>query len=120
MHSFPIYILDLSGEDVVVFPDDRRDLDHTEYWETTVAALVAAHYRVPVRPLKRLPYCQRRARIVLRSGQAIAWYGERQSKRLLRIISRAVGIPSLQWGHDEHEQRLEFHVAEFKGLLAGV
>lgn len=117
MPSFPIYILDLSGADYVAYPDDRLDVPHSDFWKSTVAAIVAAHFQLPVKRLLNLPYCQRRVRIVVRDEEAVAYYGERQSKKLLRLIAKSVGLPELEWRSDEHEQRLEFDVAEFERLV---
>ena len=117
MPSFPIYILDLSGDDFVAYPDGRLDLPHADFWKSTVAAIVAAHFQLPVKRLLNLPYCQRRARIIVRDDEAVAYYRERQSQKLLKTISKTVGLPDLEWRSDEHEQRLEFDVAEFERLV---
>lgn len=49
--------------------------------------------------------------------EAVIYFGERHTKKLLRSISESVGLPELQWRFDEHEKRLEFDVAEFERLL---
>ena len=116
--SFPVYILDLSGEDRIVFPENREDLSHSEFWETVVTGIVAQHYRIAVARLENLPYCQRRARIVLaRNKPPIVYYGEQQSDELLAAIAAAVEIPDLQWRYDDHEKRLEFDVLELRQLI---
>jgi hypothetical protein len=61
--TYPIYILDLHGEELVVFPKDKADISHSEFWERTVAPLLAKHVSIPLKPLLNLPYCQRRARV---------------------------------------------------------
>ena len=116
--SFPVYILDLSGTDRVVYPNGRLDIPHADFWKGTVAAIVADHFDLQVKRLLNLPYCQRRARIVVREDDAaVAYYGERQSKKLLKLIAKSVGLPNLEWRPDEHEQRLDFDVVEFERLL---
>ena len=115
--TFPIYILDLSGVDHVVHPDGLLDVPHADFWKATVAAIVATHFGLSVKRLLNLPYCQRRARIVVRDDEAVAYYGERQSKKLLKLIAKSVGLPHLEWRSDEHEQRLELDVAEFERLV---
>lgn len=114
--TYPIYILALDGEDVAVFPKDKADISHSEFWEQTVAPFVAKHFSVPLKPLLNLPYCQRRARV---SSQGLVFYGECRTKRLLRKISKATGEIDLRWALDEHESRLPFDVQEFERLLAG-
>ncbi len=114
--TYPIYILDLHGEELVVFPRDKADIPHSEFWEPTVAPLLAKHFSIPLKPLLNLPYCQRRARI---SSKGLVFYGERPNKKLLRAISKATGEVDLQWAFDDHEARLPFDVQEFKRLLAG-
>ena len=114
--TFPIYILDLHGKDVVVFPKDKPDIPHSDFWEQTVAPLLAEHLSIPLKPLLNLPYCQRRARV---SSKGLVFYGEKQSTTLLRKISKATGETDLRWAYDEHEVRLPFDVMEFKRLLAG-
>jgi hypothetical protein len=114
--TYPIYILDLPGEELVAFPKDKADISHSDFWEQTVAPLVAKHFSIPIRPLLNLPYCQRRARI---SAKGLVFYGERQSSRLLGAISKAIGEANVRWALDEHEVRLPFDVQEFKRLLAG-
>lgn len=112
--TYPIYILDLGGEeDAIVFPEGKADLDHCDFWEETVARIVARHLRLPLHELMNLPYCQRRARI---SGN-IVYYGEQPGRKLLRQIEKAVGATGLQFMHDEHEKRLEYDVLAFTSLL---
>lgn len=72
--------------------------------------------RSPTARLLNLPYCQRRARV---SSKGLVFYGERQSKQLLRKISKATSEVDLRWAFDEHETRLPFDVQEFERLLAG-
>ena len=84
----------------------------------TVAAIVATHFGLSVKRLLNLPYCQRRARIVVREDEAVVYYGERPSKKLLKLIAKSVGMPHLEWRSDEHEQRLDFDVAEFRRVVA--
>lgn len=118
MPSFPIYILDFDDVTEIVFPPARNDIGHTEFWENTIAARVAKQHGLPVTPLKNLPYCQRRARIVTKTKSAFVLFGEKQTKPLLKQISEAVSIARLAWRFDEHESRLPFDVAEFHRLLA--
>src|SRR5262249_37786613 len=81
--SYPIYILDLGSKDyTIVFPEGKVDLDHSAFWEATVARLVARHFHLPLEEVANLVYCQRRARI---NGK-IVYYGERTTKRLLKLI----------------------------------
>ena len=111
--SFPIYILDLGGEDdAIVFPEDKADFDHCDFWDKSVSRVVARHFRLPLEELVNLPYCQRRARI---SGNAI-YYGERPVRKLLRQIEKAVGATGLRFVYDDHEKRLEYDVMEFTAL----
>lgn len=111
--SYPIYILDLGGKDfVIVFPDGKADLDHSDFWERTVARLVARHFHLPLEEVVNMPYCQRRARI---NGKTV-YYGETPSKKLLKLIEKAVGEKGLKFAHDDHEARLEFDVQEFAAL----
>ena len=109
---YPIYVLDLGGEATIVFPDDKADLDHCDFWEATVARIVAHHFHLPLEELLNLPYCQRRARI---SGNVV-YYGERATKGLLRQIETAVGATGLRFVYDDHEMRLAFDVSEFAAL----
>jgi hypothetical protein len=113
--SYPIYIFDEGQEDYLnVFPEGKEDLNHSDYWEATVARMVARYLKLPVEDLLNLPYCQRRARI---SGDTV-YYGERQTKKLLKSIVKAVGEPGLKWGYDEHEQRLTYDCHDFAVLLS--
>ena len=113
--TYPIFILDLGGEDdAIVFPEGKADLDHCDFWEETVARIVARHLRLPLHELMKLPYCQRRARI---SG-SVVYYGEQPGRKLLRQIEKAVGATGLRFVYDDHEKRLVFDVLEFADLLA--
>lgn len=103
--SYPIYLLDLGGDEyAIVFPEGKADLDHTDFWEKSVARIVARHFGMSVEDLLNLPYCQRRARV---SGK-IVYYGERTSRKLLKLIEKAVGETGLRFVHDDHEARLEY------------
>ncbi len=75
---------------------------------------MAGHFKLNVEDLKNLPYAFRRARI---AGQNVL-YGERTSKKLLRLIEKAVREKGLRFVFDEHEQRLPFDVEAFAALLA--
>ncbi|MBY0460865.1 MAG: hypothetical protein K2V38_26395 [Gemmataceae bacterium] len=115
MKSYPIYLLDMGGDATIVFPDGKADLDHSDFWEATVARIVARELHLPLEALVNLPYCQRRARI---SGNVV-YYGERATKGLLRQIEKAVGATGLRFVYDDHETRLEFDVMEFTALCQG-
>ena len=111
--SYPIYILDLGEKDyTIVFPESKVDLDHCDFWENTVARIVARHFRLPLDELVNLPYCQRRARI----SSEIVYYGVKSTKRLLRTIEKAVDETGLRFVYDDHEKRLEYDVQEFTVL----
>ena len=113
--NFPIYILELDGKDLVVFPQDKADISHSDYWEQKVVAIIAQKFGISDKRLMNIPYCQRRARI---SSKGFVFYGEKQTKTLLRTISKATGETNLQWAFDEHESRLPFDVLEFKRLIS--
>ena len=114
MKTYPIYILDLDGNDKVVFPKEKSDLSHSEFWEETVAGLVAAHFGIPRGPLTNLPYCQRRARI---SSNGSVYFGEQQTNKLLNLIATAVGAKKLSWVYDDHEKRLPLDISEFERMI---
>ncbi len=64
MTSYPVYLLRLGDKTVIVAPDEREDVGHTDFWEQKVAAIVGSHFHIPVEKLLNLPYCQSRARVV--------------------------------------------------------
>ncbi len=113
MISFPIYILKLGGEIKFVFPEDRKDIGHTDFWEEKVAKIVAVHHKIPLNKLIDLPYCQRRARVV---GTKV-YYGERPDPALLKAIRLALGDDRLVFAYDDHEKRLRGDVLEFRRLV---
>jgi len=76
--------------------------------------MVAKHYRIPLKPLENLPYCQRRARV---TSSGLVYYGEKQTKKLLLAIKKALGESELTWVFDDHEMRLPEDVSEFNQLL---
>jgi len=109
MMNYPIYIL----EDLIVFPEGKKDLGHCEFWENTVHKIVAEFYHIPAKKLFNLPYCQRRARICL--GKV--YYGEEFKQSLLKNIIKAVH-EDLEFAYDEHECRLAYDVRVFNRLIA--
>jgi hypothetical protein len=113
MQSYPIYLLKLGDTIQVVFPEDKEDIGHTEYWENVVSHLVAKHYRIPQAELANLPYCQRRARVV---GDSCL-YGGKADPTLLNQIRQAVGHGDLVFVYDDHEKRLRGDVLEFRRLV---
>lgn len=113
MKTYPIYILNLGGKLSVVFPEDQRDVGHSDFWETTASEIVAEHYGIPRRLLINLPYCQRRARIV---GNVI-YYGGKPTPKLLRLIRTATGNRKLVFAYDDHEKRLRHDVGELRRLI---
>ena len=114
MTNYPIYIVDLNEKNLVVFPEMKAEKSHSDFWEEVVAKIVAKHFGIPLQRLLNLLYCQRRARI---SSKGLVFYGEKQTKILLRTISKATGETNLRWAFDEHEARLPFDVMEFKRLI---
>ena len=102
--GFPLYILDDDTLIVVV-----SDMSHCEFWESTVAAIVAKERGLPLSAILNLPYCQRRARIV---GNSL-YCGEEVSPALLRSIEAATER-TLKLIYDEHETRCLISVAEFR------
>ena len=110
--SYPIYILDLGAKDTIVFPEGKVDIDHSDFWEKTVARIVARYFHLPIEELLNLPYCQRRSRI---NGKKV-YYGEKPLKKLLRLIEKAVGEKGLQFAYDDHEKRLNYDVQDFTSL----
>jgi hypothetical protein len=111
--SFPIYLLSLGEETVIVAPEGRQDVGHSDFWEATVAGIVARHFRVPVAKLLNLPYCQRRARVV---GNVV-YYGGTHDPELLERIRAALGDPGLKFAYDAHERRLREDVRQFRRLV---
>ena len=102
--GFPLYILDDDTLIIVV-----SDTSHCDFWESTVAAVVAEKHELPLPAILNLPYCQRRARIV---GNRL-YCGEEVSPALLRSIEAATGR-TLKLIYDEHETRCLISVAEFR------
>ena len=102
--GFPLYILDDDTLIVVV-----SDMSHCEFWESTVAAIVAKERGLPLSAILNLPYCQRRARIV---GNSL-YCGEEVSPALLRSIEAATER-TLKLIYDEHETRCLISVADFR------
>ena len=105
--GFPLYILDDDTLVVLV-----SDMSHCDFWESTVAAIVAEKHGLRHSVLLNLPYCQRRARIV---GNRL-YCGEEVSPALLRSIEAATGR-KLNLIYDEHETRCPVSVAEFTSLV---
>ena len=105
--DFPLYILD--DDTLVVVVDD---MSHCDFWESTVASVVAEERGVPLSAILNLPYCQRRARIV---GNRL-YCGEEVSPVLLRSIEAAAGR-TLRLIYEEHETRCPISVAEFTSLV---
>jgi len=113
MTIFPIYLLRFGKNWTVVFPDERADIGHTDFWEQTVSHIVAKHYRIPQKNLLNLPYCQRRARVI---GNNV-FYGGKHDPALLQSIRKALGDNSLVLAQDDHEKRLRADVLEFRRLV---
>jgi hypothetical protein len=111
--SFPIYLLCFDDQWTVVFPQDRSDLGHTDFWEQSVSQIVANYYGIPAKKLANLPYCQHRARIV---GDK-AYYGEDHNRKLLQVVRKAVGNKKLVFDYDDHEKRLLLDVLAFNKLV---
>lgn len=105
--GFPLYILDDDTLVIVV-----SDMSHCDFWESTVAAIVAEERGLRMSDILNLPYCQRRARIV---GNRL-YCGEEVSPALLRSIEAATGR-HLTLVSDEHEARCSISVADFTSLV---
>lgn len=113
MTSFPLYLLKLGDNWQVVFPEDKADVGHTDFWEQTVSKLVAKHFNIPASRVANLPYCQRRARVV---GDMV-YYGGKPAPFLLRLIRQSLRNKKLVFVHDDHERRLREDVREFSRLV---
>ncbi len=115
MKTFPIYLLEIKKEIRVVFPENREDVSHVDFWEKVVVHILASELKISFRSLELYPYCQRRARV--NPDQNVVYYGEKQTRKLLLKIREAVNIPDLEWRFDDHETRTEYDLASFNGLL---
>jgi hypothetical protein len=113
MDTYPVYLLRLGKQWKVVFPENKEDLGHTDFWEQSVSRLVAKHFQIPQVKLANLPYSQRRARIV---GNT-AYYGGRPEPEVLQAVREATGNGDLVFCFDEHERRLTEDVREFRRLV---
>ena len=51
MNSYPIYLLQLGKRWRVVFPKDKEDIGHCDFWEESVSHLVADFFQVPQKPV---------------------------------------------------------------------
>lgn len=113
MDTYPVYLLRLGKKWNVVFPENKEDIGHTDFWEKTVAHLVAKHFKIPQAKLTNLPYSQRRARIV---GNTV-YYGGRPEPDVLQAVRQTTGNDLLVFCFDEHERRLREDVLEFRRLV---
>lgn len=113
MKSYPVYLLQLGDTIQVVFPEDKEDIGHMDYWESVVSYLAAKLFNIPQAKLANLPYCQRRARIV----DDRCLYGEKPDPALLNLIRQAVRHDNLAFVYDDHEKRLKGDVLEFRKLV---
>jgi hypothetical protein len=111
--TFPLYLLRLGQGWQIVFPANKEDIGHTDFWEQTASHLVARHFKIPQPKLANLPYSQRRARVV---GDSV-YYGERPDPELLPLLRAAVGNEELAFCFDEHEKRLREDVRQFRRLV---
>jgi hypothetical protein len=111
--TYPVYAVRFDQEWQVVFPEDRADIGHMDFWEQTVSYVVVQHYKTPQTTIANLPYSQRRARIV---GDQL-YYGERLDPVLLAAIRKAVGNDQLAFAYDAHEKRLREGVVEFRKMV---
>jgi hypothetical protein len=109
MKTYPIYIL----PDGIVYPADKSDISHVEFWEESVARIVANLYDLPLYSILNIPYALRRARVV----DDIVYYGEEQSEELLQRIRKALDNDNLHFAYDDHEKRLAVDVAQLRGLI---
>jgi hypothetical protein len=97
----------------VVFPKNKANIGHTDFWEQTVSHIVADYYKIPQSKLANLPYCQRRGRIVDRT----VFYGGCPEPDLLQVIRKATGNQELVFCFDEHERRLKADVLALRKLI---
>jgi hypothetical protein len=113
MNTFPLYLLRFGQHWQIVVPEDKADIDHTDFWEQSVCRIVAHNCRIPAAKLTNLPYCQRRARVV---GNKV-YFGGKPNADLLQLIREAVGNDQLVFAYDNHEKRLREDVLEFCRLV---
>jgi hypothetical protein len=113
MQTYPVYFLQLGDTLQVVFPDDKEDIGHSEFWEVVVSHIVATYYNISQAKLVNLPYSQRRGRI----GGNKCYYGETPDPKLLDQIRQAVGNKELTFIYDDHEMRLKNDVSELRKLV---
>lgn len=118
MKTFPVYILEAPEGLSIFVPKIRRDIGHTEFWETTVAPIVSVRYGISLKAIKNIPYCLKRARIVPKKN--VAYFGDEADVRILEALRRETGLPELRFVYDDHERRLPYDVQVFESLLAKV
>lgn len=94
------------------------DIGHTEFWNKTVAPIIAARFNLKLSSLRNIPYCLKRARIFPKKG--IIYYGEQQSPELLKAIEQATGLNNLRFVHDDHEKRLPYDAKMLERSLSKI
>ena len=109
MSSFPVYIID----DGKIFYKKDKDLGHTEFWEKEVSLYVSKKFKIPLKELVNIPYCQKRGRIV----NDKFYCGELNIKSIKSKIKKLFG-KEIEIIYDDHEKMLEYDRRIFEGLKA--
>ena len=109
-HGHLIYILDLGGRTTPLSSPKARLTSITANSGRPFKWIVERHFHCPLRASEpaALP--------TARGSTIIVYYGEKPTKKLLRLIEKAVGEKGLQFAYDDHEMRLELDVEAFISL----
>lgn len=105
--SIPIYLLD---DGSIVFTEE--DLNHVEFWEQTVAAIVAKKHRISTKSILNLPYCQKRARVVKNTLYCGEEIDLETVYKIVLLLNRELTLK-----YDVHESRLPYDVSQFRAIV---
>lgn len=105
--SFPVYITD----DGKVFLKKEKDLGHNEFWENEVSLYVAKKFKISLKELINLPYCQKRGRLV----NDKFYFGEKVTKSVKSNLEKEIG-QKIEIIYDDHEKMSKYDRFVFDGL----
>lgn len=105
--SYPVYIID----DGKIFLKKESHLSHVDFWEKEVAIYVAKKFKIPLKQIINLPYCQKRGRLVNDNF----YFGEKETRGIKKEIKKIVG-KKIDIVYDEHEKMSLYDRAVFNAL----
>jgi hypothetical protein len=116
---FPFYIISVNDKWTIMYPADKADIGHPEYFKNVVSEVLSDDRGIPYSKIKDLCYSQirryKRKNVPIPSGDTI-YIGENLDDNKFIVDLLNSEFPGVEIKYDDHHKRQEDDVDRFNSL----